>query len=182
MVESWEGSLWAQAVGFLIFFLACMTDIYDGHLARKYGAVSRFGRLMDPIADKVLVASVLIVFVESPFLNVPAWPVALIIAREFAVTGLRLLAAAEGVTISAEAGGKMKTIVQMVCLHLILIIAMFDNAVKQARMPDAVAAYLRHAHIGSSVLIYLVTFITVYSGFQYLVHNYRYIVESGDKT
>lgn len=165
----------AQITGLALFFLACLTDIYDGALARKYGAVTRLGRLMDPIADKILVASALIIFVNSPFVKVPAWPVALIIAREFAVTGLRLLAAAEGVTVSAEQSGKMKTVIQMVGLHYILIVAIVENCVRrQFFAMDLV--YLGYAHVGVAVCLYTATFVTVYSGIDYLIKNYRYLV------
>lgn len=174
IAESFEKFIAAQITGFVLFVLASVTDIYDGHLARKYGAVTRLGRLMDPIADKILVAAALITFVNSPFVNVPAWPVALIISREFAVTGLRMLAAAEGVTLGAEAIGKLKTIIQMVSLHYILLVAMFENYVRSGF--QAGAPYLGMAHLGVAIGLYATTAITVYSGIEYLVKNYRYLV------
>ena len=170
--------------GLVLFFLASLTDIYDGHLARKYGAVTRLGRFMDPIADKILVASALIVFVHSPFLKnftgeFSAWPVALIISREFAVTGLRLLAAAEGVTLAAEKSGKYKTVIQMVSLHYILIVAILDNCIRQG-MLLRLEPYLRPAHVSVAVLLYTITVVTVYSGIDYLVKNYRYLVSGSE--
>lgn len=180
-----ERHLSAQILGLGLFLLASLTDIYDGFLARKYGAITRFGRFMDPIADKILVASALIVFVHSPFLKYfpgefPAWPVALIIAREFAVTGLRLLAAAEGVTLSAEKSGKLKTIIQMVGLHYILIVGIFDNAVKQGHF-QSIKSYLGEAHLGVAIILYTITAITVYSGIDYLIKNYRYLVSGSQQ-
>ena len=170
----------SQMTGFVLFLLASLTDIFDGLLARKYGAITRFGRFMDPIADKILVASALIVFVHSPFLKnfkgeFPAWPVALIIARDFAVTGLRLLAAAEGVTLGAETSGKLKTIIQMVSLHYILIVAILDNCLSKGLLLQF-TPYLREAHLGVAGLLYGMPAVTVYSGIDYLVKNYRYLV------
>lgn len=136
---------------------------------------------MDPIADKILVASALIIFVNSPFVKVPAWPVALIIAREFAVTGLRLLAAAEGVALGAEASGKFKTIIQMVGLHYILIVAIVQHCV-QRQMLMAVAPYLKIAHLGVSAFLVVMTVATVYSGIDYLVKNYKYLVTESQRS
>lgn len=175
VVEAHEERVFAQVVGLILFLLASLTDIFDGLLARKYGSVTRFGRFMDPIADKVLVSSALIVFVDSSFVHVPAWPVALMISREFAVTGLRLLAAAEGVTIDAEQSGKLKTIIQMVGLHYILIVAIVENLLGSGQA-SALLPYLGYARMGTSIFLYGMTLITIYSGFVYLVKNYRYLV------
>lgn len=175
IAESFEQSLAAHITGLVIFFLAALTDIFDGWAARKYGAVTRFGRLMDPIADKILVASALIVFVHSPFIRMPAWPVALIIGREFAVTGLRLLAAAESVTLGAEVSGKFKTIMQMVGLHYFLIVAILRHMHGQGHLP-AIGPYLDPLRLSVLILMYAVTAITVYSGIDYVVRNYRYLV------
>lgn len=180
IAESFEEHLSAQITGLLLFILAAITDIYDGVLARKYGSVTRLGRFMDPIADKILIAAALIIFVGSPFVAVPAWPVALIIAREFAVTGLRMLAAADGVTLGAEKIGKLKTIVQMVSLHYILLVGIFVNFVQQ-QFP-AGAPYLATAHLGVAICLYSTTAITVYSGLEYLVKNYRYLVTGSETT
>lgn len=135
---------------------------------------------MDPIADKILIAAALVTFVDSPFVNVPAWPVALIISREFSVTGLRLLAAAEGVTLGAEKIGKLKTIIQMLSLHYILLVAIFVNYV-QSGFKDG-EPYLRMTHMGVAILLYTMTAITVYSGIEYLVKNYRYLVSGSQQT
>ncbi|MBI4179235.1 CDP-diacylglycerol--glycerol-3-phosphate 3-phosphatidyltransferase [bacterium] len=179
--ESYERCLWAQAAGLGIFILASVTDIVDGYLARKYGAITRLGRFMDPIADKILIAAALVVFVDSPFVRVPAWPVALIIAREFSVTGLRLLAAADGVTVGAETIGKLKTIVQMVSLHYILIVALAENAVRLGQAV-ALAPYMRMAHLGVDICLYTTTAITVYSGIEYLVKNYKHLVTGSEQS
>lgn len=109
--------------GLFIFAVASMTDIYDGRLARKAGGPSSsFGAYFDPLADKVLVSAALIVVAATPRLLVPTWMAIIAIAREFLVTGLRVVAASQGVVMAAETMGKAKTIFQMVALNFILAV------------------------------------------------------------
>jgi len=97
-------ALWAG----IVFALASITDWLDGYLARKWGQVTRIGKLLDPVADKILIASALIMLVEIDPSRVPSWIAIVIIGREIAVTGLRAMAAADGVVIPAESLGKFK--------------------------------------------------------------------------
>lgn len=107
-------------IALAIFIAASLTDFLDGKIARKYNLVTNFGKFMDPLADKLLVTAALLAFVE--FLDVPAWVVFLIIARELAITGLRTLAAGKGVVMAADKWGKVKTASQMVwiCYGLVM--------------------------------------------------------------
>jgi CDP-diacylglycerol---glycerol-3-phosphate 3-phosphatidyltransferase len=112
----------------LIFFcLAAITDYLDGSISRRRGLITNFGILMDPLADKVLVCSAFIAFVESTHLNpvapvkVAAWMVILIVARELAITGMRLLAASKRIVLAAESLGKLKTILQIVAIIALLV-------------------------------------------------------------
>lgn len=91
-----------------VFALASATDWLDGHLARKWGQITRIGKLLDPIADKILISSALIMLVDLDSTRVPAWIAIVIIGREIAVTGLRAMAASDGVVIPAETLGKYK--------------------------------------------------------------------------
>jgi CDP-diacylglycerol---glycerol-3-phosphate 3-phosphatidyltransferase len=107
----------------LLFFLASLTDYFDGYLARKYGIVTTFGKFLDPLADKLLVTAVLIMLAAMPCVpdepcmpRVPAWVVVVIVGRELAVTGLRGIASGEGVMLGAEELGKYKMIFQMFAL------------------------------------------------------------------
>ena len=103
----------------IVFLAACITDTLDGNIARKRNLVTDFGKLMDPLADKLLVMSALVAFI--PVAGVPVWVVVVILGREFMVTSLRLIAAGKGVVIAADKWGKVKTISQMVWLNYTLL-------------------------------------------------------------
>lgn len=112
----------AGALAAVAFFLACLSDYYDGYLARRYSLSTTLGKFLDPLADKLLVAAILIMLVamdREP--NVPAWLVVLLVGRELAVTGLRAIAVGEGLVLPAEELGKYKMILQMFALHGLLL-------------------------------------------------------------
>lgn len=170
------------AAAYLVFTVAAITDHYDGKLARRYGMVSNFGKLMDPLADKVLVCAALVSFVgvrlkfEPNYSLVPAWVVVVIIAREFAVTGLRLLAAAtdQKRIISAGSWGKWKTAWQMTAIIATFILL----AVREDLMPylHMSKTFLRQYDaafvITSWVLSTLVVLVTVISGWKYFADHW----------
>ena len=103
----------------VIFVVASLTDMLDGKIARKYDLVTDFGKLMDPLADKLLVMSALICLVQLG--DIPGWMAIVILGREFAITGLRTVAASSGVVIAAGWTGKIKTVLQMIAVVLILL-------------------------------------------------------------
>ncbi len=103
-----------KIVGFVFIILAGATDILDGYVARKYNLVTDFGKLMDPLADKIFMATAFVMLVDKQIL--PGWIAVVILSREFMVTGLRLLAANKGEIIAADSTGKIKTFVQMIFL------------------------------------------------------------------
>ena len=109
----------------IIFCVACISDFFDGYFARKMNIVTNFGKFMDPLADKLLVCSALILFIELD--RIPAWVVIIIIAREFIISGVRLIAAGEGKVIAANMLGKIKTNAQM--FMAIFMILNIDNSV-----------------------------------------------------
>ena len=115
MLLTFPGHKW---LALAVFIVASVTDYLDGHIARKYHQVTAFGKFMDPLADKLLVMAALLVFVQWG--QAPAWAVFIILAREFAVTGLRLVAAADGTVIAAGISGKVKTFSSLVCLCLMM--------------------------------------------------------------
>ena len=107
-----------QWLALLVFILASATDYLDGHIARKYNQVTTFGKFMDPLADKLLVTAALLIFVQWG--QIPGWAAFVILAREFAVTALRLVAASEGTVISAGMSGKVKTFSSLVVLCVMM--------------------------------------------------------------
>ncbi len=152
---------------FVLAFLAGLTDLLDGYIARKYKCISDFGALMDPLADKIFVAATMLVAVEYRLM--PAWIAIAVLGREFMVTGLRTLAAKKQVIISADRWGKLKTSLQMVMLAI----------AGTAWMLDGGTAYLREAapfgiRIWYVWLCYLcgIVFVTVFSGLRYFL-KYR---------
>lgn len=148
----------------IVFVIASLTDLLDGKIARKYNLVTNFGKFADPLADKLLVCGALIALCAMGKLGNPilgAWATFIIIAREFMVTGVRLVAAAEGKVIAAGMSGKIKTTVQMIAIIYIL----FSDIVISIGLPTVVS------NIISYVLVIASVFLTLYSGGEYLIQN-----------
>lgn len=143
-------------IGFVVFVGAMITDIIDGWLARKWGLVSPAGAYLDPLADKLMVATTLIMMVERGW--VPAWLVALLICREFAITGLRGIASQEGMVISASTLGKFKTAYQGTALGFMLW------AWPSGGIQPQVAGLF---------LIYVATFFSLISAAEYIIQFFR---------
>lgn len=142
-----------------VFVIACLSDFLDGYLARKYHLVTNFGKFMDPLADKLLVCSALICFVELSY--VPAWIVIVIIAREFIISGFRLIASDNGVVIAASYWGKFKTTAQMIaCILLIL------------QLPFA------WAEIAAQIFLYAALALTIISLCEYIWKNRKVLSET----
>lgn len=139
----------------IIFIVASATDTLDGHIARKHNLITNFGKIMDPLADKLLVTSAMICLVQLG--EVAGWMVIVILAREFIITGLRAVAAGEGIIIAAGNSGKIKTVLQMVALSVIL----FRN------WPFALFTKLP---VGDYIL-WIAVVATVYSGLEYIIKN-----------
>ncbi len=117
----WDGQVWVTHEFFAlsVFLIAAATDLLDGYLARKWGQITTVGTLLDPIADKLLISAALISLVQTR--QVPAWMVILLLGREFAVSGLRSIAAAEGYTIQASELGKTKMVSQVAAISMVLV-------------------------------------------------------------
>ncbi len=143
---------WFKWVALGVFIAASLTDMLDGKIARKYNLVTNFGKFMDPLADKLLVCSALIAL--SDIGRMPAWIVIVIIARDFIISGFRLVAVEKGVVIAAGWSGKIKTTVQMIMVCFLVA----DLGGKVFYVID-------------QVLIYLALVLTIVSLLDYLVHN-----------
>lgn len=171
-------NFWGGVLALLLFIGAALTDYWDGKLARELKLVTNFGRIMDPLADKLLMVTTFICFVQLGY--APAWMVVLIIGREFAITGLRVLAAAQGRIISASAAGKHKTITQIVAVLVILAVNVLVSALRTWAPPWEYA--LMTLGVWGEGLLFTVYYapyasmltaalLSLYSGIEYLVVN-----------
>lgn len=165
---SLEGVPFSRTAALVVFVIASITDFLDGYLARKDGLITNFGKLMDPLADKVLMCAGFVLLTRLEL--IPAWIVVVILAREFLVTGLRLLASAEGVVLAAESLGKYKTIFQIVTIVYFLLFLAAAEPLLLFLKPLFDAFLVGPDHLGM-VLIWLSLILTVWSGSSYAWKN-----------
>lgn len=137
-----------KVVALVVFILAAVTDFIDGYIARNFDQVTDFGKFMDPLADKLLVLAALIWFVEAG--QIGGWVVLVVLAREFAVSGLRMVAAPKGIVIAAAWSGKIKTAATMVCICIMLV-----------PIPE----------ILNTICVAVILVTTIWSGVEYFVKN-----------
>jgi CDP-diacylglycerol--glycerol-3-phosphate 3-phosphatidyltransferase len=165
----------AYTAGLMLFVVASLTDYADGEIARRYNLITDFGKLMDPLVDKIMMAAAFICLVAAKAL--PAWAAIIIISREFLITGLRLLAASKGVVLPAERMGKHKTIWQIVTVIFFLLLLAADEfaPVRQG----ALSWWWELTwNWGGWALIALALGLTLYSGLGYLWRN-RALIQTG---
>jgi CDP-diacylglycerol---glycerol-3-phosphate 3-phosphatidyltransferase len=158
-----------RSLAFILFVAAGLTDYFDGYLARNVYGVTSFGKLMDPLADKVMVCAAFVSFVELQL--VPAYIVVIIIAREFLVTGLRLLAGGKGQIISAGKWGKHKTVWQIVAIVIILLAIAVRHDVFRHADPAFLANYDEAVGYIAYAISVAVALITVASGYLYFTEH-----------
>lgn len=151
----------AHLVGAIIFIIASITDFIDGYYARKYNLVTNMGKFLDPLADKLLVSAALIILVQLG--TAPAWVVILIISREFAVTGLRLILANEGEVVAANQLGKIKMWTQIIAISSLLL----GNVIfEMFNIPF------------DMIMLYVCLFFTLWSGYDYFNLNRKVLLDS----
>lgn len=143
----------------IIFIIASITDFFDGYIARKYNLTTDFGKLMDPLADKILVFSCLICFVEMKLAT--SIPLIIMISREFLVSGIRLISASNNKVISANFFGKLKTFLQMIFIILILFLKHFSY----------IYEFNFDVNFVSRLLIWFLSLVTVLSAYDYIYEN-----------
>ena len=173
-----------------LFALASATDYFDGYLARRKNLITVLGKFLDPLADKLIVTSVLVMLI--PLGRIPAWVVVLLLARELAITGLRGIASSEGMVIAASQGGKWKTAFQLVGILGLLIHYPYPVAIITPGLHNLIAGTWFHEllagwgipvrpwvdfHIVGLWLIYLSLFFSIFSAWQYIVRFVRTIVQ-----
>lgn len=160
-------NLYTRYFALLIFSAASLTDLYDGHLAKKTGVTTSFGKFMDPLADKILTSTALMAFVALGYIQ--AWMVLTIIAREFIITGLRTLAAYRGLIILPSQVARWKTASQMIAIVLILIyINVRTTSIAYGRWNLAIDPW---ATLSLNGLVFVSMLLTVGTGIDYLVKN-----------
>lgn len=158
----------------LIFALASFTDLLDGKIARKRNLVTNFGKFLDPLADKILVISALVCFVNLGLAEL--WFVLIIIAREFMVTSIRLIAVNTGEVIAANIWGKAKTVSQMVAIVGILIMQYLQELIDLSVMPGFAVGQFSSSTVfwfAGNVLVGISTLFTIISGVIYLKQNWN---------
>lgn len=162
-VKSDDIEMILRYIAYGLSVIAGITDLFDGYLARKWNQVTDFGALMDPLADKIFVTTTMLILVE--FQLIAAWVAAVVIAREFMVTGLRLLAVKQGKVISADKFGKLKTFLQMVML--------FVGGSVWIHLLDLKMVIYKNLTLGHlwSVLLWGIVIVTVGSGLNYFIKN-----------
>ena len=151
-----------------IFIIASLTDMLDGKIARKYNLVTDFGKFMDPLADKLLVCSAMICLIEKG--QLAAWIVIIIIAREFIISGFRLVAVDNGIVIAASYWGKFKTNFQMFAIILLML-----------NLGENFPAYAGSIHIVEQILVYIALILTIVSLVDYLAKNIDVLKEGGNE-
>lgn len=153
---------YAKWISLALFCVASITDFLDGYIARKNNLVTNFGKFMDPLADKILTGSAFICLIVTRPESMPAWIVIIIIAREFVISGFRLIASDNGVVIAASYWGKFKTNFQM--FAIILLIADFGGSV---------------VHMIEQLLVYVALILTIISMVDYIAKNIDVLKEGG---
>jgi CDP-diacylglycerol--glycerol-3-phosphate 3-phosphatidyltransferase len=163
--------LWALVV----FIIASITDFLDGYIARKYNMITDFGKFADPLADKILVLGALLCFVQLGLCDCVA--VIIVLFREFAVTSVRLIAAASGKVVAANIWGKVKTVTQMVAIIAILTFQSFLDIIKTIGvLSDEIFTLLSTIlYISGESLIWISTFFAILSGIIYIIQNRQFI-------
>lgn len=163
-----DGLPYSGTAALLVFSIAAYTDFLDGHLARKHSLITNFGKLMDPLADKILMSAGFVLLACLNF--IPAWIVIVILSREFLVTGLRLLATAEGVVLAADNLGKYKTIFQIITVIYFLLIIAAREPLFRWLNPVFELPLLGPAGLGV-LLIWVSLILTLLSGWGYVWRN-----------
>lgn len=160
----------AKTVALGLFIIGIITDIYDGKLARKLGLTTDFGKLMDPLADKILISSAFISFVQLDPIKIPAWMAALIVSREFSITALRLYALSKNYVISADRKGKQKMVSQSATILLGLIVLSWKEITQLlSGQWDIYWDYI--IGVGMWIFTFLAVIHTIVTGLYYLWEN-----------
>ena len=160
---------YGSIIATIVFVIASLTDQLDGHIARSRNQITNFGKFMDPLADKLLVTAALVSLVELKL--VAGWAVVVILAREFAVSGLRTLAASDGIVIAASWWGKIKTVTQMIAILLLLLKANINTSASAISFVNNNSFLKGFFTYVPETIMFIAVLITIVSGIDYFIKN-----------
>ena len=182
-IGSWAPAAWnnfvneyGMIVAAILFVIASITDLVDGKIARKYNLITNLGKFLDSLADKMLVISVLIALVDLNRIS-SVW-VCIIVLREFAVTGIRLLASAQGVVMAAKMIGKIKTVTQMVAITYLMFETLLVRIFHAIFSSAAVTDITDYVQIVGNIFFICCVIMTIISGLDYVLNNLKYFKEN----
>ena len=171
----WNGfiSEWGMIIAAVVFIIASLTDMFDGKIARKYNLITNMGKFLDALADKVLIISVMTALCYLG--RISAWPLCIIIFREFMVTGIRLIASAQGIVIAAQMIGKIKTVTQMIAVIYIMFEPLLLRFFGMTHVYPLETSFIT---VIGDILLAACVLMTIISGIDYLKQNFNLLKES----
>ena len=165
-------------IAFVVLVISTISDYIDGKIARKTNTTTKFGAIVDPFADKIIVFSCYLSFLDIKELNIPVFPIFLIIIRELSVASLRVLTALENYVLGAEPSGKLKTLLQFISIYLIMIYLILRNL--SLKKPEVAGFILNFSSLPSTLII-ITSIVTIISGIIYIVNHYSMISKQWGK-
>lgn len=166
-------SLTLKFLSFVVFIIASLTDWYDGYFAKKLGKVSQFGKFFDPLADKILVSSAFLAFYYQGYVKL--WIVVVIVVRDFLITGLRSYALFTTRPVVTSGLARAKTFLQMVSVFVIYIVYLLDQYSNSIGQPFFIQTIVHKIKL-IDMLLWVVVFLTVYTGLRYLIENRAHLI------
>ncbi len=159
-----------KLLSLLIFIIASLTDLYDGYIAKKYGYITKWGKFLDPLADKVLVSSALIAFYILGYIQL--WVVIVIVVRDFLVTGMRSYALLKNTSVTTQELARTKTAIQMTSIFVVYVFLLLDYYVRSKQLSFEFLSIIKRIGFIDKMM-FAVALLTLISGVQYVVANFR---------
>ena len=179
LLHPWEGKTipWSWTAALLLFLFGALTDWLDGWLARRLGQVSDFGKFMDALVDKIFTMGTFVSMLALGIIGLWAlFPILLILSREFLITGLRLIAAAQGKTLAAEKAGKVKTVMQITSICLFIAKGALIHDLSQTEFLATSSSWIEPIGQAAQATLIIACVLTVYSGINYLAKYWKVFI------
>ena len=174
MYQPWQG---AASLAFWLFIAGAISDWLDGHLARRRGLVSTFGKFMDALSDKIFVLGIMVVMVDMDDINIPMPFVLITLCREFLVSGMRMAAASKGVVVPADRGGKTKTLTQLIAIGFLLAARMIQGDWARLLPGTNLSGFGEVVHKTGLIGFVIGTFLAVWSGWRYIERHRKLVFD-----